>query len=145
TVSSIYDSTTPVRIGAYKENAGLADFFQGIIDEVELFNRALSADEVQSIYAAGAVGKCLPPPVVQFSSGNYSVGEGGGNATLTVTRTGDVSGTSTVQYATANGSATAGSDYTATSGTLTFAPGVVSQDILVPITDDSTYEASEDF
>ena len=62
-----------------------------------------------------------------------------------MTRTGDLSGTSTVQYATTNGSANAGSDYTTTSGTLTFAPGVVSQDILVPITDDSTYEASEDF
>jgi sugar lactone lactonase YvrE len=40
----------------------------------------------------------------------------------------------TVNYATANGTATAGTDYTQTSGTLVFAPGVTSQTINVPIT-----------
>ena len=38
----------------------------------------------------------------------------------------------TVNYATANGTALAGSDYAATSGTLTFAPGVTTQTIRVP-------------
>jgi len=33
-------------------------YFKGQIDEVELFNRALSASEVQSIFAAGIAGKC---------------------------------------------------------------------------------------
>ena len=40
----------------------------------------------------------------------------------------------TVNYATANGTAVAGTDYTQTSGTLTFAPGVTSQTVNVPIT-----------
>src|SRR5438067_2475607 len=137
------NSSVPAAIGRVGSFAGA--YFSGQIDEVELFSRVLSLGEIQAIYDAGSFGKCKPPPVVQFSSGTYTVSEGDGNATLTVTRTGDLSGTSTVQYATANGSANAGSDYTTTSGTLTFAPGVVSQDILVPITDDSTYEASEDF
>src|SRR5438105_13552019 len=41
--------------------------------------------------------------------------------------------TVTVNYATENGSAVAGTDYTATAGTLSFAPGVNSKTILVPV------------
>jgi len=36
-------------------------FFKGVIDEVELFNRALTAGEVNSIWAAGSLGKCKTP------------------------------------------------------------------------------------
>src|SRR5262249_51178445 len=38
------------------------EFFKGIIDEVSLYNRALTADEIQSIYNADSAGKCKPPP-----------------------------------------------------------------------------------
>ncbi|MFN0143100.1 MAG: Calx-beta domain-containing protein [Mycobacterium sp.] len=51
----------------------------------------------------------------------------------------------TVGYATTSGTATAGSDFTATTGTLTFAPGVVSQQINVPILADTVVEPSETF
>ena len=44
--------------------------------------------------------------------------------------------TVTVDYATSDGTATAGDDYTATSGTLTFAPGDVATTVSVPILDD---------
>jgi uncharacterized delta-60 repeat protein len=53
--------------------------------------------------------------------------------------------TITVQYATANGTAIAASDYTSTSGTLTFNPGVTSQVINIPILNDSINEANETF
>jgi chitinase len=54
--------------------------------------------------------------------------------------------TVTVQYATANGSATAGSDYTAASGTLTFAPGQTSKTISVNVLGDIVDEgAGENF
>jgi uncharacterized repeat protein (TIGR01451 family) len=36
------------------------EFFDGLIDEVEIFNRALSASEIQTIYNAGNAGKCKP-------------------------------------------------------------------------------------
>jgi hypothetical protein len=51
--------------------------------------------------------------------------------------------TVTVDYATANVSATAGSDYTAASNTLTFAPGDVSTTVTVNVTGDTTYEPNE--
>src|SRR5262249_44553285 len=51
----------------------------------------------------------------------------------------------TVHYATANGTATAGSDYQALSGTLSFAPGERSKSVLVPVTGDTAIEADETF
>ena len=49
----------------------------------------------------------------------------------------------TVDYATSDGTATAGSDYTAKSGTLTFAPGETSKTVLVPVIDDAHDEDKE--
>jgi chitinase len=51
----------------------------------------------------------------------------------------------TVRYATANGTATAGSDYTAATGTLTFSAGSVRQEVAVSITGDATVESDETF
>ncbi len=50
-----------------------------------------------------------------------------------------------VNYSTANGTATAGSDYTATSGTLTFNPGQTSQTVAVSVTGDRLDEIDENF
>ena len=51
--------------------------------------------------------------------------------------------TVTVHYATADGTAAAGADYTATSGTLSFAPGDLAKTVSVPILDDVHDEGSE--
>jgi hypothetical protein len=48
-----------------------------------------------------------------------------------------------VAYAPPDGTATAGSDYTAASGTLTFLPGVISQSIVLSIVGDTSAEAAE--
>jgi hypothetical protein len=80
--------------------------------------------------------------------GDASVTEGNTGtrtATFTVTRTGAATGTTSVAFATANGTATAGSDYQATSGTLTFAPGETTKTITVLITGDRLPEPSETF
>ena len=78
-----------------------------------------------------------------FSNATYSVGEGQGTATITVTRTGNTAGSVSVNYATSNVTATAGSDYTATSGTLTFADGETTKTFTVPILDDTLVEGDE--
>ena len=64
---------------------------------------------------------------------------------FTVTLDNAATDTVTIDYATADGTATAGSDYTETSGTLTFAAGTTSQAISVPIADDSENESDETF
>ncbi|MBC3876167.1 Calx-beta domain-containing protein, partial [Undibacterium flavidum] len=68
-----------------------------------------------------------------------------GTATFTVTLSAASGQTVSVGYNTSNGTATAGSDYTAASGTLTFNPGVTTQTITVNISNDSVFELSENF
>ena len=63
--------------------------------------------------------------------------------TFTVTRANAAAGAFTVDYATANGTATAGSDYVATSGTLSFADNQVSATVTVTINDDGIAELDE--
>src|SRR4029077_9902940 len=58
-------------------------------------------------------------------------------------RTGGTSGAVSVHYATSDGTATAGSDYTAASGTLTFADGEASKTFTVTILDDTAVEGNE--
>jgi hypothetical protein len=82
-------------------------------------------------------------PLLRFSAPKYTASEAGGSATITVRRVGVLANQATVDFATSNGSATAGQDYTQTSGTLTFPPGVASQTFTVPITDDAIAEANE--
>lgn len=66
-------------------------------------------------------------------------------ATFTVTLNADAGRTITVDYATANGTAAAGSDYTSTSGTLSFEPGDRTKTIDVEVLADALVEASETF
>ena len=66
----------------------------------------------------------------------YSVAESAGSITVTVTRTGSTRGAVTVNYAAGGGTAPAGLDYKATSGTLAFADGVATQTFAIPILDD---------
>ncbi|HUQ34402.1 MAG TPA: lamin tail domain-containing protein, partial [Pyrinomonadaceae bacterium] len=85
----------------------------------------------------------LNPGALQFNSATYSVNENGGSVTITVTRTGGSDGAVSINYATSNGSATSGSDYTATSGTLSYANSETSKTFSVPVIDDTTYEGNE--
>lgn len=80
---------------------------------------------------------------IQFSGATYSVNENGGVATISVTRTGGSAGAVTVNYSTSNGTATAGSDYASTSGTLTFADGETTKTFTIPITNDTLFEGNE--
>ena len=52
-----------------------SSFFNGLVDEVEIFNRALSAEEILAIYNAGGVGKCklTTPPVASCNANPATV------------------------------------------------------------------------
>ena len=80
---------------------------------------------------------------MQFSASGYTVSENGGPAVITVTRAGSSAGVATVQFDTSNGTATAGSDYTAVSQLLTFNQGETSKTVNIPITDDLLNEPDE--
>jgi hypothetical protein len=78
---------------------------------------------------------------VELAEGNA----GSSSAIFTVNLSVATGQTVTLAYSTADGTANAGSDYTATSGILTFAPGTTSQTIVVPVLGDGTVEPAETF
>ena len=129
-------------------------FFNGRIDEARVYNRALTTQEVQSIYNSGSGGICKA--TVQFSAPTDNAGEGVGSLLVTVTRTGDTTTASSVNYTTGdsaganncnltNGNASSRCDYLLTVGTLTFAAGETSKSISIPIVDDVYAEGPETF
>jgi|GEM_PF-376245 len=86
-----------------------------------------------------------PPPLVTITDVSQAEGNAGPTVfSFTVTRTGGT-GAFTVDYATAPGTAAAGSDFVATSGTLSFAAGENSKTIDVTVNGDSEGELSETF
>jgi len=97
---------------------------------------------------------------IQFSASNYNVGEGDGHATINVTRSGDTSGASTVDYKTQdtdtftvgcadkvnnNHSAYGRCDFATVVGSFSFAAGETSKTFLVPIINDGYAEGDETF
>jgi uncharacterized repeat protein (TIGR01451 family) len=127
-------TTTADNSGAYGVTVILPDVGLNttVVTSTDLFgNEATATRDVQR------------NPTVNFSRTTYSVSEGATNATITVTLSAASNLTATVEYTTSNGTATAGSDYTAVSGTLTFIPGLTSQTFTVPITNDTEDESNE--
>ena len=89
----------------------------------------------------------VPTSVLRFGNAVTSAAENGGNATVNVVREGPLNRTTTVNYATeiAMGDTASASDFTAASGTLTFAAGDASESFAVPITNDAMDEPNETF
>jgi hypothetical protein len=89
TVNITYTFTTPAAVGARGDNLG--NSFYGAIDELAIYNRALSASEVQGIYYANGFGKCSPPggiPPTIISQPESRTVNAGTNVTFFVTATG---------------------------------------------------------
>ena len=93
----------------------------------------------------GAFEHGIPPPVsaIQFESGSSFLSEDGGAFVVTVVRTGDLVGAAAVRYATADGTATAGSDYDAVAGVVEFAGGESLKTLAVVVADDASIEGDE--
>jgi probable HAF family extracellular repeat protein len=80
---------------------------------------------------------------LQFSAAAYTARETDGWVVITVTRGGGTTGTVSVQWATSNGTATAGSEYGAASGALTFAAGESSKTFTISILPNGIVEGNE--
>jgi hypothetical protein len=61
----------------------------GRIDELSIYNRALSSNEIEAIYSAGSVGKCSHPPVIIVQPATQTAPVGN-NVTFTVVASGDL-------------------------------------------------------
>lgn len=83
--------------------------------------------------------------VATLSVAGVTVGESAGKAALTVASTLKSSKPITVDFTTADGTAVAGDDYTATSGTATIPAGASSARLDVPVLDDQVAESEETF
>ena len=99
--------------------------------------------------ALGTITDAADRPTVQFSSATASAPETAGKVAFTVTKTGATLTPATVEWSTADPdsgtAATAGQDYTAASGTLTFAANETSKTVEVVLLDDDVAESSETF
>ena len=85
-------------------------------------------------------------PLVSVNDAQTSEGQGGTKTlTFTVSLSGATTQTVNVSFATADGSATNGSDYVAQSGILTFNPGDLTKSVNVTINGDTTVEPDETF
>jgi hypothetical protein len=74
-------------------NAVEGAYMYGLIDEVEIFNRALSASEIQSIFNAGSAGKCkfdahVQPPIAADGTSVFNARRGVVPVKFTVTLNG---------------------------------------------------------
>ncbi len=153
-----YNPTTGAFLGTLQDESG-----NGIvIDELwDLkFGNGGSGGDVNTLYFSagigeeehGLFGKLQPTTasatsLVQFSSDEYSIGEGSGHIDITVTRSGDVSGTASVNYNTFDESqtdhASQKSDYEISLGTLTFAAGETSKTFRILLVNDTFDENDE--
>ena len=83
--------------------------------------------------------------VIQFAAANFTVAENAEQATITVQRTQDLDTPVSVDFATADGTATNGLKYTAVSGTLAFGASETNKSIAVPILNEGFVEGTKNF
>ena len=109
-------------------------------------NDVAAADAADKVGADCETVTGLPKPALSVAGASIPEGNSGTqmlNLTVTLAKASALA--VKASYTTADGTATAGSDYTTTAGTISFAPGETSKTIAVPITGDTTVEPDESF
>jgi Ca2+-binding RTX toxin-like protein len=164
-VSTPNDGTTwtPIQASPFSSgsstNVGLDEAPSGNMYETHFINAgpAQTLFQVSSLEGPTVVhtdrGKLATPLVgmaaaidniVGVDTPNITAGEGAGTARVTITRR-NPTGSTTVQYSTANGTAVASTDYTPESGSLSFAPGEVAKTVSIPLTDNTSDQPNRNF
>jgi len=109
-----------------------------------MFHGAPGLNMFGTVIVGGGGGGGGQPGTLRFSQAAYSVNEGGGSATITVQRVDGDDGAVSVEYGAAAGTASAGQDFTATGGDLSWADNDDSpKTFTVTIADDTAVENSE--
>ncbi|MCA1591513.1 MAG: TIGR03118 family protein [Acidobacteria bacterium] len=116
-------------------------------DPNTLYFTAGIAEEEHGLFGSLKATTASATSLVQFSTDEYAIGEGSGHIDITVTRSGDASGSATVNVATFDesqaGHASQKSDYEISLGTLKFNPGETSKTFRILIVDDKFVEGNE--
>jgi uncharacterized delta-60 repeat protein len=145
TFNDVAAPTGSVGDGKAKLDLGSDEEIYGLVVEPD-GNLIVAGDTSAGTHPRDFLTARLNGPAAPAASVNdVTASESAGNASFTVTLNKTSDQEVRVDFATANGTATAGSDYTATSGTLIFAPGETSKTVAVPITNDSADEPDETF
>jgi hypothetical protein len=154
TAGSDYIATTGTltfALGVTQQTISVTVNGDTLVESDETFTVNLSAPVNASLAVSQGTGTILNDDTASLPSlsiNNVSQFEGNGGTsafTFTASLSAASQNTVTVQFASADGTATAGSDYVATSGTLSFAPGQTQQTISVVVNGDIVYEPDESF
>jgi hypothetical protein len=121
-----------------------------LVETNETFNVNLSNAKGVTIKDGNGIGTIVSNdiaalPEVSINNASITEGQAGNTATFTVSLSGTSTGAVSVDFATANGTASNGEDYTAKTGTINFAAGETSKTVTVAITDDNLVETNETF
>ena len=106
--------------------------------------RRLGVAAVLIVCVAAIVGSAAADPTQELSIANVTVDEDAGTATFVVSLTDGPDDDAEVDWATSNGTAVAGQDYTSSSGTVTV-PKAGTANVTVPISNDTLDENNENF
>ena len=120
----------------------------GLVGKTTKFQVSLSHPTGGAVLGARAIANVSiqeGDKALHFYVPNFSVNEDAGAVEIKVARGDDGENRLSVDYATADGTAKAGEDYTATSGTMTFEPGEVVKSFAVPILNDALPEPAKSF
>ncbi len=135
---------------AYDTNTWALLFTQPFGEDIHVYGQMIvSSDGAHAFYTRQELVRMFDLPATpSLRIGNATVTEGQSaqkSIQLTVTLSVPVSSPVTVDYSTISGTATAGSDFVAATGTITFAPNQTTQTITVLINGDNAAEADETF
>ena len=142
------NGTLTFRAGITRRTISVAIVDDTLDEPSEQFTVTLRAPvnaSVGSAQGTGTIADNDQVPELSIADGSLTEGAGDGSMPFVVRLDPASGGTVTMAYETADGSATAGADYTAASGTLTFAAGATTATIEVAILDDTTAEETEIF
>ncbi len=105
---------------------------------------ATATDSLNNTSEFSSCSTTTHPGSLQFSTAASSVNESDGTATVTITRVDGSDGNVSATFSTSAGTATAGTDYTETTQTVSFAAGdTADKTVLIPIVSDAVVEGTE--